>query len=218
MVTGPVASDWTAIGNSLQPVLADWQANNMDAQLQPLYNQITPSMVNPSNFTADQIQQIVQSIQVFQPSYQTSDLQLSLNALANQPDSDIAGVLAVLQSSSGMAYYLNSLIVNAPKFAAYIAAGGAQSQTQAAKIKINPDSTCPACQPGNDGGGGWTCAKDGAAILLAGTAFAVLTVMSGGIIGVEGVLVATWWSGVAGWGSLATAGWGAGHVISGCSF
>ncbi len=63
--------------------------------------------------------------------------------------------------------------------------------------------------------GGYNCATDGAAILAAGTAFAVLTVMTAGA---DCVLVGAAWEGIALWGGIGTSAWGAGHAIAGCSF
>lgn len=177
--------------------------------------------------------QVLQAIQVYTPQFTAVDLQRSLAYIDSQSSEQVQGVISSLQQV-GLLPYIKVLYSSAQLLAQYISANNPSGNRVVAPLFTLP--TPPPSEPGGgqgsgggpapvqgggDGGGDgpqppvWTCAADGAGVLVAGTAFAVITVMTLPISGP--ILLGEAWIAAATWGGLAAAGWGVGHFI-GCGF
>jgi hypothetical protein len=107
------ANDWSVIANTLTSIMADWQTNQIDNLLQPLYGQLDTSQVISANMNQ---QQILQTIQQFQPAFTLTNVQ-NLLSYINASQASIQSTVASLQQS-GFATFLSSEIDQAKLLAA----------------------------------------------------------------------------------------------------
>jgi hypothetical protein len=207
LVTGANPSDWTTVGNTLQSVLSDWSTNNLDAQFIAALSGVSASMVTSANLPQ---QSILQQIQMFQPAFTLADVQNSLSFVDAQ-EASIPTVLSTLQQN-GLSHYINIALSQSGLVATALSNTGGSANAMVTRPLLNRPFQPPSNPPG---GGGYNCATDGALIFAAGLAFATLTVMT---LGTAPVLVGAAWGAIAGFGGLASIGWGVGHVVAGCGF
>jgi hypothetical protein len=205
----PTAGDWTTIQSTLNGVYDDWTANGLDAQVNGALSRISPSSVTSANMSQAAI---LANIRMYQPAFTAAQAQQLLTYVTTPGASNVSSIMEDMQAF-GTSYYINLLSVQAGKVAAVIANGTAAVE-RPLSVQPNFKPTNPPTNPG-PGNDKYNCATDGALILAAGLAFAVITVMT---LGTDAVLVGGAWGAIGLWGGLGTTGWGAGHVIAGCGF
>ena len=203
----PTSADWLTVMHTMDSCIAEWKGASRDAGVQAAMPRVSASMITPASI--DQATTL-QQIQMYQPSYTIADLQLTLQHLND--GATVTEVIAGLQAN-GLSYYMDIAYREASLIAGDIESGVIPARA----IHASPNMRPPAQPPGGGGGGGsrYTCQTDGALVLAAGTAFAVLSVMTMGSVD---VLAGAAWGGFAIWGGLGTSAWGAGHFIAGCGF
>jgi hypothetical protein len=98
-------NDWLTLNNTLPAILKDWQANDIDSLLYPLYSEITPAQITGGAFNQTQI---LESIQQFQPAFTLTNVQ-NLLAYLNAPavQASIEQTISSLQQG-GFAPYITS--------------------------------------------------------------------------------------------------------------
>jgi hypothetical protein len=189
----------------------------MDSQLP--YGQLIPSMVTPDNL--DQ-QQLLQNIQVFQPSFQLTDLQSAFAPYAALSQDRIGLVVAALQQN-GLTPYLQLAIQRANGMAGVVdTAYGSSGSSGGLPVRhrrllahrptlVRTVVQRPTLPPPSEGDGTYNCKTDDLALLAVGTAFLVIAVMSGGLVPGIVVITASFWAPLAAWGGAATGAWALGH-------
>ncbi len=227
-------ADWMNMSNAATAVYNNMIQTGFDANFKSAISNITISQINPSNLNQSQL---LESIQVYQPSFQASDLGL-LMSLVPTDQTSLSSALTSLQTN-GLSSTVQSAASRFSRIAVLVndaANSGAGGLTRINPFKgrlgtgqVIPASFNPAQKSahlqhavwqriaqtlGSEGVGGYNCQTDGALALAAGTVFAVLGFMAGP----AGALVyATEWGAIAVWGGSAAVAWGLGHAVF-CGF
>lgn len=154
------------------------------------------------------LQQLTSNIQVYQPSFQLSDMVNYFNMIPKDPTS-LSNAMNGLRQG-GLSGHLSGIISQCRVMAGYadtIANGGGGQQMQARQRPLFFGAPPP--QPKTN----YNCQTDGALSFFFGTAMIVIAIMAGP----AGVLAFAFWEGIALWGGIGAGVWSAGHVVN-CGF
>jgi hypothetical protein len=202
------ADYWYNARLAIMAISDEWTASNRDNDFVPALSYVNPNSINSAGLD---LTAVLQQIQVYQPSFQLSDVQ-TLFRIVDDNQSMVPSVIQGLQN--GMWAYLQNAEILADKIGAML------SPTSTSANAMTSGTMSPNLRPPGDpgpprGGHAYSCATDGAVLFGLGLAFTTLSVMS---FGAAPILYGAAWAGISMWGGVATTAWGAGHVIAGCSF
>jgi hypothetical protein len=193
------ASDWANLAGAHVRMSADVQNKGLDSAFVDAAGQmgtLDPSVID--------LQQLTNSIQIYQPSFQLSDMQSYFNIIPKDPTSLNSAMNGLKQG--GLSGHLQSLKSQCLKMEGYAAALAMGSEGMQAQPKAQPLGQIPRQM--------YNCETDGAIVFALGTAMLVIGIMAGP----AGVLALAFWGPLTFWGGIGVGAWGAGQVIAGCGF
>ncbi len=222
-----VGSCWAACWSPLVSIATDWQQNDFDQQVMAAASRFQPSWLRSDSLDKGSI---VKDLQVFTPQVTATDVQRSLAFIDEASPNEIQNTIVSVQQT-GLRPSILALANQAANLAVVLSANAEVTRplfTQPDPPSGPPDPVGggstghPGPQPvqGGDGGGGgntplWSCGTDGFAIVSAGLAIAMVTIMTLPITGP--FLVAAEWTSILGWTTVGTGAWGAIHAHQ-CGF